>query len=126
MPGPEAPRIFADTLFWGALIYPRDRYHNRAAEFARLRSDAHLFNIEEILAEFLDGLARRGRALRQSATRTVDAVLTNSEVTVHRQSHESFLAALELYQRQWDSAFDRLLKLQKSRLSEPNSDEPSF
>lgn len=40
---------------------------------------------------------------------------------------------LELYgkgearlQRQWDSAFDRLLKLQKSRVSEPNRNEPSF
>jgi predicted nucleic acid-binding protein len=90
-------RVFADTLFWGALVYPRDQYHDRAAAFARLRRDPQLVTTEEILAEFLDGLAHRGRALRQLATRTVDAILENSEVTVHRQTHESFLAALELY-----------------------------
>ena len=29
-------------------------------------------------------------------------------------------------QRQWESSFDRLRKLQKSRISKPNPDEPSF
>ena len=35
----------------------------------------------------------------------MDAVLTNSDVTVHRQSHESFLAALELYRRRPDKGY---------------------
>jgi uncharacterized protein len=98
-------RIFADTLFWGALIYPPDQYHNRAAAFARLRRDANLVTTEEILAEFLDGLAHRGPLLRQLTARTVDAILDNSEVTVHRQTHESFLAALELYRHRPDKGY---------------------
>jgi predicted nucleic acid-binding protein len=52
-----------------------------------------LVTTDEILTEFLDGLADRRPALE------------NSEVTPQRQTHESFLAALELYRHRPDKGY---------------------
>jgi predicted nucleic acid-binding protein len=98
-------RVFADTLFWGALIYPRDQYHARSAEFGKSHRDTRLVTTEEVLAELLDGLASRGTVLRRLATQTVEATLEDTAVVVHRQSHESFLAGLELYRHRADKGY---------------------
>ena len=71
---------------------------NRTATPAWLRP-------KKVLAELLVGLASRGTVLRRLATQTVDATLEDTAVVVHRQSHESFLAGLELYRHRADKGY---------------------
>lgn len=98
-------RVFADTLYWGAILHPGDQYRRRAIHARQALSDAHLVTTEEVLGELLDGLARRGDALRMVAAHAVQAILTDPRVTVHPQSHESFVAGLELYRKRLDKGY---------------------
>jgi uncharacterized protein len=57
-----------------------------------------------VLTELLDGLAQRGTHLREAAARAVRTILNDPRVTVYRQSRESFLAGLCLYEQRNDKA----------------------
>ena len=70
-------RIFADTLYWGAVLHERDQYRAQAIRARATLGDVALVTTGEVLAEFLDGLAHRGPYLRQAAARAVRKILTN-------------------------------------------------
>ncbi len=53
----------------------------------------------------LNSLSQKGRALRQSGANAVLEILNAPDVTVHSQSHESFLAGLGLYRRRSDKGY---------------------
>ena len=90
-------RVFADTLYWLALFVPGDEWAE-AAVTADL-ADALLVTTEEVLSEFLTAVCARGDHARRLACRSVREVLADPGVEVVAQSHESFLAGLELYER---------------------------
>ena len=98
-------RVFADTLYWGAIIYPHDQYANRAIRVQNTLGDAHLITTDEVLTEVLDGLANRGSVVRNTAVQAVEKIVADPRVTVHRQSRESFLAGIELYRRRNDKGY---------------------
>ena len=98
-------RVFADTLYWGAILYPNDQYRSRAIHARKTLGDVRLVTTDEVLTELLDGLAHRGAELRRAATQAVQTILADSRATVHPQSRESFLAGLELYRRRSDKGY---------------------
>jgi len=77
----------------------------RQFEPERLLARARLVTTDEVLAELLDGLARRGPNLRQVAALTVRRILADPRVTVHAQSRESFLGGLRLYEQRFDKGY---------------------
>jgi predicted nucleic acid-binding protein len=97
--------VFADTLYWGATLNPNDQYRAQAVRAREALGEFHLVTTDEVLTEFLDGLAQRGRHLRQAAVRAVCMILGDPRVTVHPQSHTSFLAGLELYAQRYDKGY---------------------
>ena len=97
--------VFADTLYWGAILHPHDQYRNRAIRARSALGEARLVTTDEVLAELLDGLAHRGPALRQAGALAVRKILDDRRVTVHPQSRESFLAGLRLYERRSDKGY---------------------
>jgi predicted nucleic acid-binding protein len=64
--------VFADTLYWGAVLHPLDQYR---AQVIRAR---------------------------EAAARAVRTILKDRRATVHPQSRESFLAGLRLYEQRSD------------------------
>ena len=60
---------------------------------------------DEVLAEFLTGLAGGGEQLRAAAVQMVRAILENPNVRVLPQSRDSFLRAMDLYGRRLDKQY---------------------
>jgi len=97
--------VFADTLYWGAVLHPHDQYRSQAIHARKALGEVRLVTTDEILAELLDGLALRGPFFREAAAHTVRRILDDENVTVHPQSRESFLAGLLLYEQRVDKGY---------------------
>jgi uncharacterized protein len=97
--------VFADTLYWGASLNPHDQYAEIAAQVRASLGVVHLVTTDEVLLELLNLLSQEGRALRQAGTNAVLEILNAPDVTVHSQSHQSFLAGLDLYRRRSDKGY---------------------
>ena len=97
--------VFADTLYWGAVLNPRDQYRAQVIRARAALGEIRLVTTDEVLTELLDGLAQRGTHLRQAAARAVRTILDDRRVTVYSQSRESFLAGLHLYEQRFDKGY---------------------
>ena len=67
--------------------------------------NARLVTTEEVLAEFLTGVAGFGDRTRRLACELVRTILDSDEIRVIPQSHESFQGGLELYARRPDKKY---------------------
>jgi predicted nucleic acid-binding protein len=97
--------VFADTLYWGAALHPRDQYRRQAIYVRKTLGEVRLVTTDEVLTELLDGLAQRGSSLRHAAAQAVRRILNDESATVHPQSRESFLAGLRLYEQRSDKGY---------------------
>ena len=89
--------VFADTLYWIAIFLPGDPWAS-AARAVDL-SGASIVTTEEVLSEFLTAVSAQAERTRRLACQLVHEILTDPAIEVVAQSHESFLAGLELYER---------------------------
>lgn len=96
-------RVFADTLYWIAIFLPSDPW-SQTAKSVDLEH-ARLVTTEEVLSEFLTGVAGFGDRTRRLACELVRTILDSDEIGVIPQSHESFHGGLELYQRRPDKKY---------------------
>jgi hypothetical protein len=91
--------VFADAAYWIALVNPNDQWFEAAvAAYEELGPDAHLVTTEEVLTEVLNNFSRDGRRIREKAVEQVWTILNADDVTVHGQTHDSFLAGLQRYE----------------------------
>ncbi len=97
--------VFADTLYWGAILHPHDQHRSQAIRTRKALGEVHLVTTDEVLAELLDGLAHRGPELRKAGVQAVGRMLEDGRVTVYPQSRESFLAGLRLYEQRSDKGY---------------------
>ena len=97
--------VFADTLYWGAILHSRDQYRSRAIRARKAVGEVRLVTTDEVLTELLDGAAQSGPDWREAATRAIRRILDEERVTVHPQSRESFLAGLRLYEQRPDKDY---------------------
>ena len=95
--------VFADTAFWIAASIPGDKWAAAAERAERaLPADARLVTTDEVLTEYLAWVAVRRELLRhfrQRAVRYVRDILDNPNIIVVEQTHQAFLAGLDLYER---------------------------
>ena len=87
-------RIFADTLYWIAIFLPNDPWSETAKSVDL--EDARVVTTEEVLSEFLTGVAGFGERTRRLACELVRTILDSEEISVISQSHESFEGGLAL------------------------------
>jgi uncharacterized protein len=97
--------VFADTLYWGAVLNPYDQYRSQAIRTRKVLGEVLLVTTDEILAELLDGLAQRGPNLREATAQAVRRILDDGRVTVHPQTRQSFLEGLRLYEQRSDKGY---------------------
>lgn len=98
-------RFFADTFYWIALFNPKDDWHERVLAFSRSIGPCRLYTTEEVLSEFLTFCSTAGSQTRQQAAALVRSLFNDFNVTVVRQSHASFLKALDLYEARLDKHY---------------------
>jgi uncharacterized protein len=97
--------LFADTSYWVALFYPRDRWHKQALSLSRTWDDCRLYTTDEVLAEFLTFCSGNVPHARTDAVRLVQRVLTDPGITVLSQTRASFLEALDFYASRPDKRY---------------------
>ena len=96
--------VFADALYYIALLQRRDNCHERAAAFATAR-DLRLVTSDAILMEVLAFVAGRGRRSREIAVRMIDMLRGDPGVHIVRQTPELFDEAFALYRQRADKGY---------------------
>jgi len=64
--------------------------------------NCRLFTTEAVLTEFLNALADKGPLIRAAAVEMVEAIMSNSQVTVIPQSRRTFNRSLAFYKARPD------------------------
>jgi predicted nucleic acid-binding protein len=126
-----AGRYFADSFFWIALTHRKDAFHGRVVAWLYANRSAELVTTEEVLAEVLTWVARRGSIARQAAAAVVRTLLTDPAVRVLPQSSAGFHAALTLYESRLDKEYSlvdcrSMLVMRQEGLAEVLSNDRHF
>lgn len=97
--------VFGDAAYWVALVNRRDQWHSRVLEVTQTLGPVNIVTTEEVLDEFLTHFSQHGPTLRSIAIWTVENAFQRPSVKVRPQSHETFLAGLDLFKRRSDKEY---------------------
>lgn len=97
--------IFADTFYWVALADFADSSHERALAMTARLASLRVVTTDEVLTEYLSFFASASAPFLRQAAESVERILANSVIRVIPQSHESFLAGLDLYRARPDKGY---------------------
>lgn len=97
--------VFADTLYWIAIVRPNDPWTEPAKKAKSTTGNARIVTTDEVLIEFLNALASGGEHLRRQGAKMVKAILQNPNVRVLAQSRDSFLRGIEFYEGRADKEY---------------------
>ena len=99
-------RVFADTSYWIARAVPRDQWRDSAiAAYNELGDEPQLVTTEEVLTEFLTHLSNKGPESRREAVDSVRDILSDPDIQVIKQTHQSFMDGLSLYASRLDKGY---------------------
>ena len=115
--------VFADTVYWVALINPKDEWRNQARSAIALLRDVRIVTTDSILIEVLNFFAEHGDEARRRAVAVVEQLLTNANTEVVPQTHDNFLAGLGLYKARADKGYSRtdcvsMITMRESNIAE--------
>ncbi len=98
-------RVFADTLYWVAVLNPIDQWHRQATETRKSLGDIKIVTTETVLIEVLNYFSEYGSQTRKSAVDAVRTIMIDEEVEYISHSPETFLDALDFYERRLDKGY---------------------
>jgi predicted nucleic acid-binding protein len=99
------PAIYVDTLYYIAVLNSRDQCRSAVNDLAERIEAAPKLTSEPVFVEVLARAGARGSALRRAAVALVDAVRTDANTLVVRQTPELFDAGLDLYCQRPDKGY---------------------
>jgi uncharacterized protein len=97
--------VFADTHYWLAITNPKDAWAKAAKTIRLGLGPVRLVTTDEVLTELLAAVCGAGPTARRRTAQAVRAILTDPDVHVVSASRESFLLALERYERREDKSY---------------------
>ena len=97
--------VFADALYWIAIVHPNDPWKLPANEARQAIDNAILVTTDEVLTEFLAALSKSGQQLRKQAVEMVRAIMKNPNVRVVPQTREGFLKGLDRFESRLDKHY---------------------
>jgi predicted nucleic acid-binding protein len=97
--------VFADTLYWIALINSRDQWHERAVSINSALTDASLVTTDSVLIEVANFFAEYGEIMRRKVALAIRTVLNDEQVEVLTESRHTFLNGLETYESRADKGY---------------------
>jgi predicted nucleic acid-binding protein len=98
-------KVFADTLYWVAIVKPNDSHQQAAVEARQALGPCLLVTTDDVLHEFVTAFSKSGPTLRDRAVRIVKELIDTAGVKVIAQSRESFLQALERFSQRPDKEY---------------------
>ena len=115
--------VFADTVYWVALINPNDEWRDPALAATASLHDALLVTTDSILIEVLNFFAEHGDEARLRTVSAVEELLANAHVEVVPQTHENVLAGLALYKDRADKGYSLTDCMSMTTMRERNISE---
>lgn len=97
--------VFVDTAYWLAVTKPRDPWAESAKQAKAELGQVLLVTSDEVLTEFLTAMSKAGSPLRQSTVKMVRTILADPNIRVMAQSRDSFLGALDRYEKREDKRY---------------------
>jgi len=97
--------VFADTLYWVAIVRPTDPWHSAAQRARKAIGPVRLITTDEVLSEFLTALSGGGPKVRDRAVHTVRRILASASVTVVPQSRSGLTNAMNRYLARSDKTY---------------------
>ena len=98
-------QVFADTLYWVAVTHRKDQWHQAAINISRTLGGCQLVTTDDVLSEVLTAFCAAGPALRQRAATLIRTLHQRPTVVVYRQSRQTFLTGLALYETRSDKEY---------------------
>ena len=98
--------VFADTLYWIALINSRDQWYQRAVSINADLIDARLVTTDSVLTEMANFFAEYGDIMRRKVALAIRTVLSDEQVEVLSETRQTLLDGLTLYESQAHSLTD--------------------
>ena len=96
--------VFADTLYWVAVIHPDDPWHQSAIRAGQALGRHRLITTDWVLTGFLAHMGR-GAYLRALAADFVRSIFADKLIIVITQTRELFLKGLDLFEKRSDKSF---------------------
>lgn len=84
-------RIFADSVYWIALINPADQRFEKAQTVSATLGAPFVVTTTEVLTETLNFYAERGENKRDGAALLTRSILLDVNIEVITSTHEGFL-----------------------------------
>ncbi len=97
--------VFADTLYFLALINPRDQWRDVATSAEATVRESKIVTTEAVLLEMLNFTAGYGPNLRKAVASFARDLLQDHETDVIPQTRELFLRGLVLYESRPDKGY---------------------
>lgn len=97
--------VFADTVYWFALLNRRDEFHLKASQLSRSLHPMQIVTSDLVLIELLNGYSGHGELSRETASRMVKSLRGRSGIVVEPLTRESFDEALKFYGERTDKAW---------------------
>lgn len=97
--------VFVDSLYWVAVVNPNDQWHEPALAARARLGDVKLVTTQDMLGEFLTGLSRGGKTIRDIATQTVRQIAADPSIDVVHSSWQRFELGVQLYGQRLDKAY---------------------
>ena len=97
--------VFADTLYWIALINSRDQWHERAVSIKTTLKDARLVTTDSVLTEVANFFAEYGEIMRRKVALVIRTVLSDEQVEVLTETRQTFLDGLATYESRADKGY---------------------
>lgn len=98
-------RVFADTFYWIALINKSDSWYQRVKSYSGNLENIEIITTEEVLTETINFFASFPTPMRAAVSQLVVQIIQDHNIQVIPQTHESFLAGLELFQQRFDKGY---------------------
>ena len=117
-------KVFVDSLYLVAHIYPRDTWHAAARKAARaLVGNVLLVTTHEVLIEFLSGMADTGPYFRNRAVTTVRSIHANPRFQMLSLSEARYQRGLERYAARRDKSYSLVDCISMVAMEEEGIDE---
>lgn len=97
--------VFADTLYWIALVNSRDQWHERAVSIKAALANMTLVTTDNVLMEVANFFAEYGSVMRGKVALALRTILDDEQVEVFSGTRQTFLDGLTMYESRSDKGY---------------------
>lgn len=123
--------VFADTVYWVAILNPKDQFHISAIEASKTIGSSLIYTTDSVLTEVLNEFSSKGDYWRKKVSEAVKRIMQNPNVKVIPQTREIFAKGLDLYNSRPDKEYSlvdciSMVLMKENQMTEILTDDKHF